>query len=417
MNKYLILLRKNHLITLSVLLVTIYLLIILSFNYFDLSKTMFWAPDTYTYQAVGNWLFGIENTNKTISRPFFYPLVLNLSRSFGGVYGIWMIQVVFWVSSGLILYHSIKKVTNKFSLSLIGLIIFASNLTLMLLTLHALTEVTVTLLTTTLLALIVNKEKFKETNYWFLIILNVSILTVTKPVYVYVLYIVLLYRIPIIVIAIIKKKLKLKFLLYIFLALFPVLIQLSIMKVKHNEFTISKIGIFTLQDYFLLRVYREVNNISLLEAREHINTFSQDEMFEYFTKHLDATIKTYFLTVTENLLKGSAFTDHPMRHPKLTLCMKIINKVYFVIHILFILPTIMILFRFFITRNWEDFEKIISLLVPILIIIFTSGITWGQGDRIVLPSLPLWIALYLMIVSVILQIIRKKKLHLSENPI
>ena len=389
--------RKRDYFFVAIVLFTIYFLIVISFDYLHLNETMFWAPDSLTYRAVGNWIFGIENTEKTISRPFFYPLMLNLSRSFGGIYGIWIYQFLIWLLSGILLYHSIKKATNNIKLSIIGILIFSSNLTLMFLTLHALTEVTVTFLLTLLIYVYCIKKSYKVTHFWFLIIFIISLLTVTKPVYIYLLYSVLLYRIIVLILNFTKSRYKLILVIYTVLSLSPVIVQFSIMKVKHNEFIISKIGFYTAQDYYLPNVYSEVNNVNIDEARKHVSSFNGNEMVKYLITHYKASIYTYFKDIVENFLKGSGFTDLPHKQTLLTTYMKIINKVYFLIHVLMILPCIIVLRSLVKKRDWDNLEIVLFLVVVFIIIIFSSGVTFGQGDRILLPSLPIWITLYSLV--------------------
>jgi thiamine transporter ThiT len=75
-----------------------------------------------------------------------------------------------------------------------------------------------------------------------------------------------------------------------------------------------------------------------------------------------------------------------------------------------LVPTIIVLLSLFKKRNWDFLETIIYLMLPIIIIILTSGVTWGQGDRIILPILPLWIALYSVVLTLNLKQKREKKL-------
>lgn len=403
--------RKHDYLAVSLVLFATYFSIVLSFGYLEsLSDTMFWSPDSRSYRAVGNWLFGIENTNATITRPFFYPLMLNLARSFASSYGIWCYQFLLWILSGVLLYYSIKTITNNIVLSVGVVFIFASNLTLLLLTLHALTEVTVTFLLTILIVLIINKRKYRDDHFWLLVIFIVSLLTVTKPVFIALLFAVLVYRIPVFILNIKKRKHKLRLLGYIILALCPVLIQLSIMEVKHNEFTISKIGALAVKNYYFAKVYGEVNDMSLDQAREHISSYDQKEMLEYLLTHYEASLDTYFWTLKDNFLAGSNFINHPNTYTHLSNYMKIINKVYFRLHVLMMLPSVILLIVLFKKKHWIDWEIIVCLMLPMYLIMLTSGITFWQGDRIILPSLPLWLVLYSVVLSRYWHLIKESRL-------
>ena len=393
--------RKYDCFVVSLVLFPTYFLIVLSFGFLQsLSETMFSSPDSRTYRDVSDWILGIKNTNSTIIRPFFYPLMLNLSRSFASIYGIWCYQFLLWILSGVLLYQSIKTVTNNIVLSVGGLIIFASNLTLLLLTLHALTEITVTFLIIILIIIVINKQKYKNDHYWLLVIFVVSLLTVTKPVYMGLLYAILIYRIPVFIMDIKKRIHKLRLLSYIALVLCPVLVQLSIMKVKHNEFTISKIGAITVQRYYFARVYGEVNNMSVRQARKHTISFDQNEILEFLLANYKESIRTYIRQIETNIRwPGSNFINFPTPHTYLSKYMKLINNMYFYIHVLMILPLIIVLIALFVKKKHLELETILHLLFPLGLIFATSGITFWQGDRILLPSLPLWIVLYSVIVS------------------
>jgi len=402
--------RKYEYLILTLLLCASYFLIVLSFDYLQgLDDTMFLWPDSKSYRAVGDWLFGIENTHATNIRPFFYPLMLNLSRSFAGIYGIWCYHFVLWILSGVLLYRCIRKATNSIVLSVAGIFIFASNLTLLLLTLHALTEVTVTFLLTTFIILVITKRQYNDMYYWLLMLFIASLLTVTKPLYIYLVFIILLYRIPVFIRNIMKGQRKLKLIGYIALAVCPLLIQLSIMKTKHNEFSISQVDRFTAKYYYLARVYAEVNDISLYQAEEHIRSFDRNELFEYVLTHPREGLHTFFKSVMENIMAKSIFINFPNAHPHLYSYMKAINLFYFRLQLFMLGPSLIVLIVLFKKRKWADLETILSLMLPMYLILLTSGITFGQGDRIVLPSLPLWIVLYSLITSQFWLLIRENR--------
>lgn len=393
--------QKNEYTIIFLILFSTYFFIVLSFSYLNnLNDTMFWSSsDSISYRAVGNWLFGIEDTEFTIIRPFFYPLILNLSRSFASIYGIWCYQFLLWISSGLLLYYSIKTITNNIILSVIGVFIFAGNLTLLLLTLHALTEVTVTFLLTILIVLLLNKQKYEVDKYWSLVIFIVSLLTVTKPVYIALLFIVLTYRMPVFILNIGNQKDKLKLLVYIALALCPVLIQLCIMKVKHDQFSISRIGTITGKRYYFAKVYGDANNMTVRQARKHTNLFDQKDMLKYLLIHYKTSLRAYLSILKSNFWTGSNFINYPNKHTGLSIYMIITNKMYIFFHLLMTPILLRVSAILFNKKQWADLETILCLMIPMYIIILTSGITFWQGDRIILPSLPLWLVLYSVALS------------------
>jgi hypothetical protein len=88
--------------------------------------------------------------------------------------------------------------------------------------------------------------------------------------------------------------------------------------------------------------------------------------------------------------------------------MVMVNVMYSIIHLFMIPFSIIVLIDLVKKKSAKMIEIIISLLVPISLIFFTSGITFWQGDRVVLPSLPLWITLYSLVISLSWEKITKK---------
>lgn len=395
-------LRNREKLVVFLVSVFIYFMTVLPFGYFRLKDTMFWASDSHMYRAVGNWICGIGQTNATLLRPFFYPLFLNISRSFGGVYGIWFFQFLLWILGGLLVYQSVKSSTGSVVLAFIGSFIYASNITLILLTLHALTEVMTTFLLAVLVFLVVNVQKRQEIYYWPLVIFVSSLLTVTKPVYAFLLGGVLLYRLGFSAFVISRNKMQKKHylvLLYVIFALLPVILQLSIMKIKHNRFAISFIGSRTIRLYYLPKVYGTVNHISVMEARKYVAAFDKTEAIKYVLKHYKVSLSVYFETILGNLRTKSNFVKYPRKQVLLDRYMREVNKIYYYLHLLMVIPLLLMVVFLTKKKRWRDLETIGLLSGTLYLIIFTSGITFWQGDRIVLPVLPVWITLYSLLIS------------------
>lgn len=395
------LLYKNDSFLVALFLILIYFLITLSFGYLQNLETIIYkSPDTTTYKAVGDWIWGEGDTIYTISRPFLYPFILKLALILGGIYGVWIMQFLFWLIAGILIYKSISLITSSKILKTSAVIIYSTNFTLMLITLHALTESLSVFLISILVYFFVKQLYTKDNKYlWGIIILVTSLLTIIKPTFQYILVLILLYRF-IIIIKNPKNSYNLikRFVLVIIL-ISPVIIQLSIMVHKHDEFTISKIGINTFQKYFLTRVYSEINDISLSQSREILITYDKKQMFEFLINNLSTSLYVFSKDILENLLRGSSYTDIPNKNIFLTLFMKIINKIYFLLHLIILLPFYKVLKNGFKNNNWENVKLIFYLSLPFLFLIITSGITWGQGDRILSPTLPIWLVLYTFVLE------------------
>jgi len=408
------------------ILVLVYFTFTMFFGYFqNIQQTMFWASDARSYRAVGewllslghrdpaqwcqdvkpvgctNWISGLGSSDATLVRPFFYSLLVALAYKAGGIYGIWIMQFGLWVASGVLLYASLKKVAKSRFIVLCGMCLFVGNLTLIVLTFHALTEVLTTFLLSVLVVLIVNNQNLSRNKFWLLTIFIVSLLTVTKPVYQILLFIILIYRIGSLIQQ--KRKPQLRSAIYLFLALSPVLIQIGVMKARHNTFSISKIGTFTVKYYYISRVYGELKGLSVREARVYVRALQHREIFSFLVRNYKTSIRVYLRNIKENVLTKSNFIN-PKEHPTLFRYMKLLNKVYYKLH-LFMLPLVFVLLIILATQYRqqsfvrERVEKILYFLIPLLLVFLTSGITFWQGDRVVLPSLPLWIVLYALTLS------------------
>lgn len=395
---------KRPYLAVSAVLVTAYFFVTLGFDYLPhLHATMFWSPDATSYKAVGDWIFGIENTEASRLRPFFYPLLLNLTRAFGGVYGIWCFQLLLWCSSGLLLYRAIRTVTDNAALALAGVLGFAANLTLMLLTLHALTEVTTVFLLTLLAVLVVDKHKYDALSYAVSVLFLTSLLTVTKPLYIFLLLATFTYRLPVFVAILRRGTRRPRVLLLIVVALSPVFVQLSIMTIKHKTFAISEIGSLAIKRYFLAKVYSKVNHITPEEARDTVDSFERREVLVFLSSHYRLTSSTFVRGVAKNVLSESKFVGFPRARSGLAEFMKITNIIYGVIHILFSVCAATVGVRLFKEKRWDDLERMACLIFPVVLIVLGSGLSYGQGDRLVLPSLPLWLAAYSLVLSLLFQ--------------
>jgi hypothetical protein len=401
MNKYISAHPTKSTVILIACLTAVYFLIVILFGYYrSLNLLMFSSRDAQLYGRVAEWIIGNENlANLSIKPPFLYPLILVIAKSVANNFGIWGIQFIFWVASGGLLYWCIYKNTNNSLLAIGGVVIYAGNITLLLLTFHALTEVTTVFLLGVLVYLILEKQNINTEQYTLLTVLMVSLLTVMKPVFLILWTILLAYRIPLSIRDAIRGRIKWSFFAFLILTLLPVLIQIAIMKTYLNEYTISNIGSITFKNYFFARLFGQENTMTIDQARVATNAYSQLEMIKYILSHAWLSIKVYTKTLLDNFLSRSDFINQPVPNIYLFVYMRLVNIMYFTVHVEMIPLIIAVLIDRYRKRYWADIETIISLLIPLLIIFLSAGITFSQGDRIILPGLPIWIVLYSVIFS------------------
>ena len=387
-------LKKHDYLFIVLILLSFYFLIVTSLGYLgNLNQLLFSMPDAQSYLSVGKWILGATDPVNPLIRPVLYPALLDFFLAVGGNYAVWGFQFVLWILSGTLLYRSIKSSTGNLFLAGAGLILYAGNLTLLLLTLHALTEITTVFLLVILVSVVLARSTVDVRYYWTLILFILSLLTITRPVFLPLWAIVLLYSL-VILIGRTKPGRRRTFFVCVCLASLPVVFQLALMVVNFHQFTISNIGPTTLKTYFLARVYGVINSLSLTQARGVIATWGPGQVVGYLWDHAGTSVLVYFKTILENFLSRSNFTNSPASHIYIAIYMRLVNILYFTGHIIMLLPIIVVLSNRLRKKDWADVELMVSLLLPIWLIFMSSGISFSQGDRLILPALPICIVLY-----------------------
>ncbi|HSB65611.1 MAG TPA: hypothetical protein VLD65_03480 [Anaerolineales bacterium] len=384
----------------ALFLAIVYMVIAIPFGYLgNVNQLMFSTPDAQSYLSVEHWILGASDPADLLIRPMLYPALLIVPQAVGGNHAIWGFQFLLWVGAGCLLYRSIKLSTGNLFLASVGIILYAGNFTLLLLTLHALTEITVIFMLTILVSVVLEKPRFSQKYYWPLILFIVSLLTITKPVFIPLWVLALFYSIFVYIKRLMKQKSDWTMLVYIILASLPVLFQIAVMKINFDQLTISNIGPITFKTYYLAKVYEVVNSVTLAQARQMTATWGSGQIGGFIANHLGAGIQVYLRTIVENFLSRSNFTASPAPQIYIFSYMRLVNILYFTVHVLMVFPTLKVLFDIYRKKLWDEFEQMVSLIVPMWIIVVTSGITFSQGDRILLPALPIWIVLYACILS------------------
>jgi len=310
-----------------------------------------------------------------------------------------------------------KKIVRNPVVAYVAIFVFATNVTLLILTLHALTEVTVVFLLTLYAALTVHKADLSDFCYWFPIIFLSSLLAVTKPLYIILVAGILLYKFPSFVAKFLKREYSPVWVVYLLLALSPVFIQLAIMKTKHDSFSISRIGELTTRNWYFSAVYSAINDLSWQQARDEVQDFSPSDMMQFLTNHPTVAIRKFgTIIVNQNLKTGSNFVGFPTKHARLGKYQYEVNSWYYRAHriMFWIFPVILVIL--IIAKQWSEVEKAGLLAFPFALIVFTSGVSFWQGDRLVLPSLPLWITLYSLLLALLWQLLLRKIRSALQRP-
>ncbi|HSL28691.1 MAG TPA: hypothetical protein VK900_05775, partial [Anaerolineales bacterium] len=161
-------------------------------NIDDPARFFWWANDSRSYRAAGEWLFGRSDILSIEHRPWLYPLLLGLARTLfgGGTEGVlWILQFLMWLGSGALIYLSVRNTTRSTVLAMLGAGIFFSHPSPLVLTFHGMTE-TLNILLISAFCWVLTSSLGNR--IWYAILL-IALATVTKPIYLLFLILLVLY--------------------------------------------------------------------------------------------------------------------------------------------------------------------------------------------------------------------------------
>ncbi len=380
------------------LLAGVYVAVVFGFGYGGhVYETMGSLPDARQYLAVADWLIHGTPTAATRIRPFVYPLLVGLSGLAGGAVGTWIVQVAFWLGGGLLLSHALTVITRSRMAVAVGVAAYATNLTLLLLTLYAMPETLVTFLLAAFVVVVVARRHIGSERTLRILLALSAVLTATKPVYIG-LFLPLLGIEAVRLIPPRPGPRTARF-AWIVAACLPVIVQLGVVAGNHGVFGLSTIGGATVRRYACAELYRELHGGTLAEARTHVEPMSDRRLATMVLRSPAAAARVWLRLVSANIRSSSPVTDLPTPHPWLSAFMRRVNLGYLVVHLAMIVPTLALLGLLVRTGQWNAVARLAALAIPFAWIITTSGLTFWQGDRIVLPSLPVWIALDALVLT------------------
>jgi len=394
------------LLSLNLLAITVHFFVIQKLGFPGKIQDLFFSTqDAQEYKAMGEWLFGDQRQSCSATRPFLFPLLVKLALSSGSIYGAWFMQFSLWLVSLNFIYTATKILLNKYWAA-IAFTIMLLNFSLITLTLHGLTEVMVVFILSCFLRFIATRsDQIKEPGFWHNTLLLLSLLAVVKPVYAILLYVTLIIYLCF---AFWNPSFrKWKSILLVTVSLIPFLMQLSIMKLEHGEFSISRIGEITLRDYYYAKFYADTHRIpfdlakgpaekDILQVKEQIQKIPATEIIPRITAEPLLAVKIYTEILLLNLTPPCTLINLDTNR-ELYLWTYTTNAFYYHAHkvMLLLVPLFFLLQR----KNKNVLVPALFLILPLLLILLTSGITYWQGDRVILPSLPLFIVLYSYVIS------------------
>jgi hypothetical protein len=403
--------KINHSsLVLTALALVVYFSIFFSINTKVCSEIMFSTPDARSYKDVADWiLFHTESESVSI-RPILYPLLILTSNSLGGIYGIWFLQFTFWLLSIHFTFLAVKHITKSNAYAFAGSIFLISNLSLIALTLHGLTEITTVFLLSILILYIARKkDEYLSPKFFNICTLLLVILTLVKPTFYLPLLALLFIAFPFIYLRkFIKKP---SHFLKLALILLPLIVQLSIIKTKYGELKVSLIGSITLREYILPQGIEKIEGISFDEARIKSREFSQKEQLAYMANHFPTYLNLFFTNIKDNLKGSPTFLLYPEGYENQGLAKyeSKYNKAYFILAIILTALTIPILIILYKHRSFPPLVFLLIAFALWLYYILVTGISFWQGDRLTLPSLVILASVFPVVIFHYFEILIKRK--------
>lgn len=373
-------------------LAAVYLGVVIAGGYADrVDETMLSLADARQYRAVADWLVHGEPTRATLIRPLLYPLLLGATSLVADPWGTWAFQAALWLAAGVLLFAALRALTGSLAAAVAGAAVYGSNLTLVLLTLHAMPEVLAVFLLCGQVAVVAGARRLGADRALLLLLALAALLTATKPVFVGLF-------LPLLLLAVARAAVRpappFARAGWLALACVPVLLQLGTMTARHGVLELSAIDQAVVRRYAAPRLEQALRGGSLEEARARVEAMSGRELAATVIGSPVTAARVWLGLVWQNLRAGSAVTDIPEPHPRLSGFMRRLNAAAAALHLVMIVPTLLLVVVFARGRDGWRLAELAALALPFLWLLATSGLTFWQGDRIVLPALPLWIALY-----------------------
>lgn len=379
-------------------LVSYFLLIVFNSSFRPTSELLLFFSDAQEYFSCGKEFYDVSQQGTSITRPFLYPTLLTFFYQLGGPVSVVIFQFICWTISANCIYFGLKKFFQTNWIPKVAVLIFSLNISLISYTFHGLTELVTTLLVSILTYVLISNKNLKFDGKLYLkIVFILSLLVVVKPLFFYP------YICTVLIggVIVAKKFIQPKFLLIFLLTLSPVIFQLTMMKIKYNVFKISLIDSKTFVNYWIAQGIREIENIEDVETSQLIaKSFSSDEKVNYLWNHKSTFVRLYFTNITENVdAYESNFLLPNYTSNRYYRFMDKYNLMFFWISIPFLIGYLILFFRLLyrkeLLKNWSLF--FIGTLF--YYIVFASGISFWQADRLIVFSIPLWITTYFMLLS------------------
>jgi hypothetical protein len=357
-----------------------------------MSQTLFSSPDSLSYREVGDWLFrAIPSSVESLHRPFLYPLLLGVASRIGGAPAIWTLNLVFWLGTVNVTAAATWRMTGRPLLGAIVFLVLATNVSLIVLSFQALTELTVTFLESVwILGLALSTLPPSRPRDVAMLVLPISLLTVVKPAY-QIELLVALFLLAVVIWRLPRGRAVAA--LAVAACCIPIAFQLGLNATANHSFSLSSTGEAEVKGYYASQVYASLNGLpdDLVAARKVVYGWSNGQVVTFLVDHRGSAVRTLVSNLHSNLASGSNFID-PGKTPWLATAVRDTNRAFLRLHLIF-LPVVA--FAIWRRRN----VRLVLLYGFAVVLILVPSLIVDQGDRYIEMALPLWAAAYALAVS------------------
>lgn len=359
------------------------------------ADVMFESSDSKSYLELANWLFHGGETDSTAIRPVLYPVLLGIFYSVFGSFGVWLMQFACWLLTLNLTFVGVTKWSQNAKVGWIASMVMMVNLSLLAHTFQGLTEVVTTALLSVLFFHVVNYwKRYNQPQFGVKLLLIFVALTLVKPVFYYPTLLCL--------IAVFVAYRKVYFsapkrLIFPLLVIVPLFFQMTLVQWRHGSFQVSQIAGITFENYYFAQCVRSIEGVEdEQESKEFVAGLSSNERKDYMLLHKGTFVKQFAENVVLNI-KGAPdlLTDRYIkRFNGAYTFMEFYNLGALIVNVLGTFVLIFVFLKAFFKRNKDRWVPLFIIGGLLSYFLFTTGLSFWQGDRLTLPAVALWIPLY-----------------------
>lgn len=389
-----------------------------------LDAVMFSTPDSRSYLAVTDYMFGTSKSVPTAFiniRPFAFPLYLLTYR----LAGAWTFLGAQWlcnVGSIVLVFTTVWRLTRSMVASLAAIFVLASSLTFTLIALHGLSETLGILLTAGTMYCLGCYSLERHWRYLYAGLFLAALSACTKPT------LVLSVGVWLAIWGLRVGGLARRGVRHGWrpaaghavagiIALAPLALQLGFTYAATGKATFSAAGQVNFDETFFPTVYGFAQYGRFTPSRGPEAREAQDvcpnssSKARFVRRHPRAAAQAFWYLLCDNVLGGSvclqvpadAFTDHDLAR-ELHEWTKSVNLTYAWAHGVFlVLLPCTVLF----TKDRRGRLFIVAGGLLLYMLLAASSMTYWQGDRIVLSAMPVWCMVYAVCGYVLAQAIHR----------